>query len=148
MSKLMKKLIILVGFIIVTGCGHTHPVAEHQHLHGHDHHHSHQHDHPHESEAVTLRKELVGKFQLEEYNDETGSRNNFIGKEERGELTIALDYKLTFFFATEVGTYIYPPQIFDSAKKVISLAFYQTNQCLSYGNQVWTGSYITITTLG
>ena len=77
----MKALILLMALIVLTGCGHTHPVAEHEHPH--------EHDHSHESEADALHKELVGKYRLEAYND--GNDRN--GEEVRGELTIGLDYK-------------------------------------------------------
>ena len=88
----MKKLIILVGFIIVTGCGHTHPIAEHQHPHEHDHHHNHQHDHTHELPTVALHKELVGKYELQEYTDD----NNLTFEDQAsGTLTIGADYTFT-----------------------------------------------------
>ena len=105
----MKALILLIALIVVTGCGHTHPIAEHEHPHEHDHHHSHQHDHTHESETVALHKALVGKYRLEAYNDgndrkvHTNSNNKPDIEELRGQLTITLDYK--FVIVVEESLY-------------------------------------------
>lgn len=83
----MKAFILLVAFIALAGCGHTHPIAEHEHPH--------EHDHTHDSEAVALHEELVGKYRLETYND---GRDWLVenAEEMRGELTIELDHKFEF----------------------------------------------------
>ncbi len=71
----------------ITGCGHTHPIAEHEHPHEHDHHHTHQHDHTHEPLADALHGELTGTYRLESVVREWATRKV------RGELKITPDYK-------------------------------------------------------
>lgn len=109
---LCATVFVCVSFFLmltaITGCGHTHPLAEHKHPHEHDHHHSHQHDHTHEPleqeplEEV-LHRELVGTYRLESVEQVeqrirgVERRRSDHGSEKtgkvRGELTIAMDYK-------------------------------------------------------
>lgn len=88
----MKALILLIALVHFAGCGHTHPIVEHEHPHEHDHHHSHQHDHTQESPTVALHKELVGKYRLQEYSDD----NNLTFDEDQADGTLTIETNYTF----------------------------------------------------
>ena len=100
---LCALVFVCVGFFLmltaITGCGHTHPIAEHEHPHEHDHHHTHQHDHAPEPLAEVLHRELVGTYRLESVERQWAT-----GKV-RGELTLTLEYKFVISAEAEYNLF-------------------------------------------
>ena len=98
-----------VGFFqmltAILGCGHMHPIAEHEHPHEHDHHHTHQHDHTHAPLEEVLHGELTGTYRLEsavrvKQNEGVEQPSDRVTGRVRGELKITPDYK--FVISAEV----------------------------------------------
>ena len=78
----MKALILFIALVLFAGCGHMHPVAQHEHLHDH---------HKHEPEAVTIHKELIGEYELDFFDDGKNREGKWAVK---GKLAITRDHNI------------------------------------------------------
>ena len=93
----MKWLVLLIALIVVVGCEHSHPVAEHEHIHEHE------HEHIHLAEAYSIYRELAGTYQLESTKHEIFTWDDTLNKsvestvrmppDVKGELTLTADFK-------------------------------------------------------
>ena len=98
----MKWLALLIVFIVPVGCGHSHPLAEHEHVHEHEHYHEYEHTHltggdsPYEALAGTYRLENteLQNFSWDEVLNKSVETTVRTPPEVKGELTLTADFKL------------------------------------------------------